>query len=77
VLPYAVCELVTAGFSIPDALATATSGAAQACGVGARKGRLAPRHDADLLVLDGDLQADVTALHQPQSVLLRGHVVSL
>jgi imidazolonepropionase-like amidohydrolase len=77
VLPYAVCELVAAGLSIPDALATATSGAAQACGVGARKGRLAPRRDADLLVLDGDLQADVTALHRPQSVLLRGHVVSL
>lgn len=77
VLPYAVCELVTAGLSITDALATATSGAAQACGVGARKGRLAPGYDADLLVVDGDLETDVTALHRPRSVQLCGLPVSL
>lgn len=77
VLPHAVCELVTAGLTIPDALTTATSGAAHACGVGARKGRLTPGHDADLLILDGDLQTEVTALHQPQAVLLHGHPVNL
>jgi imidazolonepropionase-like amidohydrolase len=76
VLPYAVCELVTAGLSITEALATATSGAAEACGISARKGRLAPGYDADLLVVDGDLATDVTALHQPRSVLLRGLPVS-
>lgn len=77
VLPYAVCELVTAGLSVAEALATATSGAAQACEFSARKGRLAPGHDADLLVVDGDLETDVTALHRPRSVLLRGLPVSL
>ncbi|MFQ4149590.1 amidohydrolase family protein [Arthrobacter sp. LAPM80] len=77
VLPYAVCELVTAGLSITEALATATSGAAEACGVGTRKGRLAPGYDADLLVVARDLETDVTALHQPRSVLLRGLPVSL
>ena len=41
VLPYAVCELVAAGLSVTEALATATSGAAEACGVSARKGRRA------------------------------------
>ena len=71
VLPHAVCELVTAGLSVTEALATATSDAAQACGVGARKGRLAPGYDADLLVVDGDLEIDVTALLRPRSVLLR------
>jgi imidazolonepropionase-like amidohydrolase len=76
VLPHAVCELVTAGLSVSAALATATSGAAQACGVGARKGRLAPGYDADLLVVDGDLELDVTALHRPRSVLVRGLPVS-
>jgi imidazolonepropionase-like amidohydrolase len=76
VLPYAVCELVAAGLSVTEALATATSGAAEACGVSARKGRLAPGYDADLLVVDGDLEIDVTALHQPRSVLLRGQPVS-
>lgn len=76
VLPHAVCELVSAGLSVSAALATATSGAAQACGVGARKGRLAPGYDADLLVVDGDLELDVTALHRPRSVLVRGLPVS-
>jgi imidazolonepropionase-like amidohydrolase len=76
VLPRAVCELVAAGLSVAEALATATSGAAEACGVSARKGRLAPGYDADLLVVDGDLETDVTALHQPRSVLLRGQPVS-
>ena len=77
VLPYAVCELVVDGLSVAEALATATSGAAEACGVGACKGRLAPGYDADLLVVAGDLETDVTALHQPRSVLLRGQSVSL
>jgi imidazolonepropionase-like amidohydrolase len=77
VLPHAVCELVTAGLNVTEALATATSGAAQACGVGARKGRLAPGYDADLLVVDGDLEIDVTALLRPRSVLLRSLPVSL
>jgi imidazolonepropionase-like amidohydrolase len=76
VLPHAVCELVAAGLSVTEALATATSGAAEACGVSARKGRLAPGYDADLLVVDGDLEIDVTALHRPRSVLLRGQPVS-
>jgi imidazolonepropionase-like amidohydrolase len=77
VLPHAVCELVTAGLSVTEALATATSGAAQACGVSARKGRLARGYDADLLVVDGDLEIDVTALHRPRSVLLRSLPVSV
>ena len=76
-LPHAVCELVTAGLSVTEALATATSGAAQACGVSARKGRLAPGYDADLLVVDGDLEIDVTALLRPRSVLLRSLPVSV
>lgn len=77
VLPYAVCELVTAGLSITEALATATSGAAEACGVGARKGRLATGYDADLLIVAGDLETDVTALHRLRNVLLRGLPVSI
>jgi imidazolonepropionase-like amidohydrolase len=77
VLPYAVCELISAGLSISEALVTATSGAADACGVGAHKGRLASGYDADLLVVAGDLESDVTALHRPRSVLLRGRPVSL
>jgi imidazolonepropionase-like amidohydrolase len=75
-LPHAVCELVTAGASVAEALATATSAAATACGVGVSKGRLAPGHHADLLVVDGELQTDVTALLRPSAVLLHGSPVT-
>jgi imidazolonepropionase-like amidohydrolase len=71
-LPYAVCELVTAGLSVAEALATATSAAALACGVAASKGRLAAGQHADLLVVDGELETDVTALLRPHAVLLQG-----
>ncbi|HEU5417967.1 MAG TPA: amidohydrolase family protein [Streptosporangiaceae bacterium] len=76
-LGYSIAELVIAGLTVAEALATATSGAAEACGVGGRKGRLAPGHDADLLVVDGDLEADITVLRRPAAVLLRGEPVSL
>lgn len=71
-LPHAVCELVTAGLSVAEALATATSGAAMACGIDANKGRLAAGQDADLLVVDGELETDMTALLRPHTVLLQG-----
>jgi len=77
VLPYAVGELVTAGLTLAEALATATSGAARACGVGARKGRLAPGYDADLLLVEGELETDLTALHRPRSVWLGGRPARL
>jgi imidazolonepropionase-like amidohydrolase len=76
-LPHAVCELVTAGLSVAEALATATSGAAIACGVGASKGRLAPGRHADLLVVDGELNTDITALLRPHVVLLQGAQVTI
>jgi imidazolonepropionase-like amidohydrolase len=70
-LPFAVIELATAGIPVTEALATATSAAATACGLD-RTGRLAPGFDADLLVVKGDLSQDVSALHRPESVLLAG-----
>ena len=76
ILPHAVCELVNAGLSVAESLATATSGAAETCGNGARKGRLAPGYDADLLVVDGQLETDVTTLLRPQTVLLHGVPIS-
>lgn len=76
-LPHAVCELVTAGLSGAEALATATSGAAVACGIDASKGRLAAGKHADLLVVDGELETDMTALHRPHAVLLHGVPISV
>jgi imidazolonepropionase-like amidohydrolase len=65
-----VAELVHGGWPVDDALATATSVAADECGVDA--GRLAAGRLADLLVVDGDLSSDVEALARPVAVWLGG-----
>jgi imidazolonepropionase-like amidohydrolase len=71
---FAVSELVDGGYSIAEALTTATSGAAASCGLAGVTGSLRRGHTADLLVVDGDLSADVSALGRPVSVLVRGVV---
>jgi imidazolonepropionase-like amidohydrolase len=48
---------------------------AQVCGLGHRKGRLRAGYDADLLVVDGDPVADVTALARPVAVYVAGRRV--
>jgi imidazolonepropionase-like amidohydrolase len=74
-----LAELITffidSGLSGPAALATATSAAAKACGVGTRKGFLRRGYDADVVVIDGDLADDPTALQNVRSVILGGTVV--
>lgn len=75
-LPHEVVGMVEAGLSVAEALATATGVAADACGVAARKGRLRPAKDADLLVVEGDLEADVSALFRPRAVMLKGTLVA-
>lgn len=67
-----VVDLVEAGLPVADALATATSVAAAACGLGTETGRLAPGHAADLLVVDGDLANDPPALGRVRRVVVRG-----
>lgn len=57
-----------------EALATATSRAADACGIGSSTGRLRPGLEADVLVVEGDLAADLTALGRPRQVMVGGHV---
>ena len=66
---------VRAGASIAEALAASTSVAAQACGVGDRKGLLRKGYDADIVVVDGDLQADLKGLGSVRTVLKGGIVV--
>jgi imidazolonepropionase-like amidohydrolase len=62
---------------VAEALTAATSRAARACGLSDRTGRLAAGYDADLLVADGDVRADVTALQRPRVVVSRGRGVPL
>jgi imidazolonepropionase-like amidohydrolase len=68
-----VIDLLDAGLSAEQALATATSSAAVACGLERRTGRLAPGLAADLLAVDGDLRSGLDGLPSPTAVLVRGH----
>jgi imidazolonepropionase-like amidohydrolase len=63
---------VEAGFPVAEALATATSAAADELGLGSVTGRLRPGLAADLLVVDGDVAHDAEALARPVAVVVRG-----
>ena len=75
---HAVADLAgPCGVPLEDALTAATARAARACGLGDRTGRLAVGYDADLLGVEGDVRADVTALQRPRIVVARGREVPL
>lgn len=65
-------EFVAAGFPMDETLATATSVAAQACGLSDVTGALRPGLAADLLVVDGDLRDGTAPLRSPLRVMVRG-----
>lgn len=71
-LPGAIGDLVDAGVPAAGALATGTSVAADACGLGGRKGWLRDGFDADLAVVGRDPSADIGALGDVRAVYLRG-----
>ncbi|HYK68943.1 MAG TPA: amidohydrolase family protein [Streptosporangiaceae bacterium] len=65
-------HLVAVGFQPAEVLAMATTEAADALGLGATTGRLAPGYDADIIVVDGDPAADISALGRLRRVIARG-----
>ena len=69
-----VIELAAAT-GLVDSLVASTSTAAQVCGLGERKGRLARGYDADVVVVAGDLSRDVAGLRDVRQVVLRGRHV--
>jgi imidazolonepropionase-like amidohydrolase len=73
----AVLQLTDSGYSLAEALATATSYAAHVLGLETETGRLTPGLAADLLVTDGDLRSDPEALARPAEVWVRGEQVPL
>jgi imidazolonepropionase-like amidohydrolase len=75
VVRHAPVVLRQLGFSQAEALCTITSAAAAACGLGHRKGRIAPGFDADILAIDGDPITDPGALHNIRAVYARGEAV--
>ncbi|HJQ47781.1 MAG TPA: amidohydrolase family protein [Amycolatopsis sp.] len=76
VLPHAVRQLVQIGFDPAQALRTMTEVGARVCGLGDRKGRLAPGFDADILAVDGDPVTDPEVLHRIRAVYARGTLVA-
>ena len=72
---YAPAMLCQLGLSRAEALRAITSTAAGVCGLGHRKGRIAPGFDADILAVDGDPITDPDALHRIRAVYARGIVV--
>jgi imidazolonepropionase-like amidohydrolase len=75
VLPYAIADNAEL-MGNANALSAATYHAAAACHLADRKGRLAPGFDADILAVDGDPVADITALHRRVAVFHRGTPVA-
>jgi imidazolonepropionase-like amidohydrolase len=74
-LPHAAEHLASLGVPVPDVLRTCTATAAQVCGLGERKGRIASGYDADLVAVPGDPLADLTVLQSPLAVFARGERV--
>ena len=76
VLPHGLILFSRMGFSNAEALTSATSLAARACGVADRKGRLLPGYDADLLAVAGDPITDLHAVLDVQAVYCGGRRVT-
>jgi imidazolonepropionase-like amidohydrolase len=72
VLPHGLILFSRMGFTNAEALTSATSLAARACGVADRKGRLLPGYDADLLAVAGDPIVNLHALLDVQAVFCSG-----
>ena len=64
-----------AGLSTAAILAAATRNAAEALGILDQVGTIAGGKLADLVILDGDLLHDFSALHRPVAVLKKGQIV--
>jgi imidazolonepropionase-like amidohydrolase len=75
ILPFAIEALVDGGVAPADALATATSLAAAACGLSDRKGHIRAGHDADLIIVDADPLSDIRALSGLNTTVLAGKVL--
>ena len=67
--------MVEQGMSNREALASATTVAAEILGLDKEIGRLAPGFSADIIAVDGNPLADVTVLEDVDFVMVRGRVI--
>lgn len=69
-------QLVSYGGMTPaQALASATTDAAELLGIGDQVGRIAPGYSADMIAVDGDPLVDVRVLEKVKFVMVRGRVI--
>jgi imidazolonepropionase-like amidohydrolase len=75
VLPRGIIRFGSIGLTNVEALASATTVAAEACGVADRKGRIAAGYDADLVAVAGNPLHDLEALLDVRAVIRMGRIV--
>jgi len=73
-LPWGIIRLGSLGLTNLEALASATTVAAEACGVADRKGRLSPGYDADLVAVAGNPLHQLEALLDVRAVIQMGRL---
>lgn len=73
-IAHEVMRFVGLGMTTVDALATATSGAAELIGVGSSTGRLAVGYEADLILLQHDPLERIFTLQDPLLVMTNGRI---
>ncbi|MEU8918658.1 amidohydrolase family protein [Streptomyces nigrescens] len=72
VLPYGIVHFGSLGLTNAEALASATSLAAEACGLADRKGRIAVGYDADLIAVPGNPLHHLDTLLDIRAVIRAG-----
>jgi len=75
-LAFGVELVLQAGMSLPEAVAAATGVAAEGAGIAQTVGTLAPGKMADVLIVHGDVTADVKALARVRAVFQAGALVA-
>jgi imidazolonepropionase-like amidohydrolase len=67
--------MADAGLPLREILRSLTTLPAEEFGWGGRTGRLAPRYDADVVVIDGDPAQDIRALARVRLTMKRGRII--
>lgn len=72
-----ICRVQDGGQPAMSALMSATSGVAEAMGLGREIGTIAPGYRADIIATAGDPSADITALRTVRFVMRNGELIKL